>query len=73
MLRKFDTYVKMVKKTTIEVYYVNLLKMNINKSLNLKFHRELTLNSLKIITFTIEKAILLIGFNVNLFVDLFNK
>ena len=72
MLRKFDTYVKMVK-TTIEVYYVNLLKMNINKSLNLKFHRELTLNSLKIITFTIEKAILLIGFNVNLFVDLFNK
>ncbi|VCW41528.1 hypothetical protein BANRA_01090 [Acinetobacter baumannii] len=60
-------------KTTIEVYYVNLLKMNINKSLNLKFHRELTLNSLKIITFTIEKAILLIGFNVNLFVDLFNK
>ena len=52
-------------KTTIEVYYVNLLKMNINKSLNLKFHRELTLNSLKIITFTIEKAILLIGFIVN--------
>ena len=60
-------------KTTIEVYYVNLLKMNINKSLNLKFHRELTLKSLKIITFTIEKAILLIGFNVNLFVDLSNK
>ncbi len=48
---------KMVKKTTIEVYYVNLLKkMNINKSLNLKFHRELTLNSLKIITFTIGKS-----------------
>ena len=55
MLRKFDTYVKMVK-TTIEVYCVNLLKMNINKSLNLKFHRELTLNSLKIITFTIGKS-----------------
>ena len=43
-------------KTTIEVYCVNLLKMNINKSLNLKFHRELTLNSLKIITFTIGKS-----------------
>ncbi len=48
---------KMVKKTTIKMYYVNLLKkMNINKRLNLKFHRELTLNSLKIITLTIEKS-----------------